>query len=340
MTSTTMELPEQLEQEPTATDNHAAMNGVATDPLVPESALDEVGKELAGQELGNPIDASFEVIEDAPAAKPKKTTEEKFTAKATKHYEIRKREAEEWLSTCVLRRRECDAQLKAAKSTEKAAAELLEEVLARGVERLPLIDAAEKVAEDREAAAADPNSVGLSPDPNAPAGPLRVHDPDAWKSAPLSALGLPPSLEEKLTSEGMDTIGRLEQRRADISQGKEKWPKGIGPAKVTLIEDAVVGWLTENLHQPATEPEPTEEQLKQAIVARAKQLNTGDAGCLDHVGPTEAEFQSGQEAFGRGLKLADCPYEAGSEQDDWLRGWIYGNELQRGETVSSDLGDL
>lgn len=344
---TTMELPETLESEEAI--NHSSTNGhVATDPLVPETTLDEVGKELAGQSGGElpaqdaEVPAQDDTAPEAPTTKPaKKTAEEKAADKATKHYEKRKRDAEESLSNAVLRRREAEAAVKAAKSFEKAAAELLEEVLARGVERLPLIDAAEARAEARESAASDPDAVGLSPDQNAPAGPLKVHDPDAWKQVSISELGLHPSLTEKLASDGMDTIGRLEQRRADISQGKEKWPKGIGKAKVTQIEDAVIGWLTENQHVAGqVAEEPTEEQLDQLLVDRAKALYTGDPDCLEPAGETDAVWDSGVAAFERGLKLTDCPYVAGEEQDDWLKGWISAKETKDGEIVSSDLGDL
>lgn len=334
MSPMTMDLPKTLENEE-ATNGHAA-----TDPLVPETALDEAGKELAGGEAPAQVDelpaqdTAAQEDSGTPATKPKKTADEKAADKATKHYEKRKREAEENLSNCVLHRRECEAQLKSAKSSEKAAAELLEHVLAKGPEQLPLFD---KPTTNGEAAVAtDPEAVGLSPDPNAAAGPLKVHDPDAWRQRPISALGLHPGLEEKLVSDGIDTIGRLEQRRADISQGKEKWPKGIGKAKVTLIEEAVLSWLAAN-QQPA---EPTEAEIKQAVVDRAKELNTGDADCLEPAGETDAEWDSGVAAFDRGQALTDCPYIAGTEQDDWLKGWMTAKENKDGETISSDLGDL
>lgn len=331
MTPLTMDLPEQLEGEETAA---AETNGhAATDPLVLEAALDEVGKELAGGAAGDATasdDAEASSgIADTATAKPKKTADEKAADKATKHYEKRKREAEENLSQCVLHRRECEAATKSAKASEKAAAELLEHVLARGVEQLPLFDKPDTAVGGNEVADV------------AAASPTNNPDPDAWKSVPISELGLHPSLAEKLASDGMDTIGRLEQRRADISNGREKWPKGIGKAKITLDMDAVVGWLTENQHVAGqTEPEPTDAELDQMLIDRAKAINTGDAGCLDHVCATDEKFLSGQQAHGRKLKLTDCPYEAGDEQDDWLRGWTYAAELERGETISSDLGDM
>lgn len=348
-----MELSNESELASEEATEHAT-NGHATNPLVPESALDEVGTELgnlSGQAesdvaASDDADASPAITDD-PTAKPaKKTAEQKALDKATKHYLERKRNAEENLSNCVLHRRDCEAALKGAKGSEKAAAELLESVLARGPEQLPLFDKPAATASD--ASATDAADAKTAPAP--------AVDPDAWKSAPLSALGLPPSLEEKLTSEGMDTIGRLEQRRADISQGKEKWPKGIGPAKVTAIEDAVVGWLTENQHAagqvdeqpagdvPADAAEPaaelTDAELDQLLIDRAKALNTGDEDCLEPAGETDAEWDSGVSAFDRGLKLTDCPYTAGTEQDDWLKGWISAKELKSGEIVDGDLGDL
>lgn len=323
-----MDLPDTIEEETAST------NGHATSPIVPEEALDEVGKELAGQDVGEPIDAESEVIDDSPTPKPaKKTADEKALAKAEKHYLTRKREAEEGLSQAVLHRRECEAQLKAAKSDEKSAATLLESILGKGVERLPLIEAAEKVAEERAEA-----EEGLSQAQPASDATATTTDPDAWKSVSITELGLHPSLAEKLAGDGIDTIGRLEKRREDISHGREKWPKGIGKAKITQIEDAVIGWLTEN--QPAAPTEPTEEQLKQAIVARAAELNTGDSDTLEPAGDTDDQWDSGLDAHGRGLKVTDCPYVAGVEQDDWLKGWLSANDTEKGETVSGDLSDL
>ncbi len=69
---------------------------------------------------------------------------------------------------------------------------------------------------------------------------------DAWRSVPLSALNLPPKLTETLIEANAATIGQLEDLRGQISQAKAVWPKGIGVAKQTLIEDAVIAWLTAN----------------------------------------------------------------------------------------------
>jgi hypothetical protein len=65
---------------------------------------------------------------------------------------------------------------------------------------------------------------------------------DAWRKAPIKELGLTEKLAELLP----ETIGDLEDLRADIATGKKEWPKGIGNGKVTMIEDAVIDWLTKH----------------------------------------------------------------------------------------------
>jgi len=67
-----------------------------------------------------------------------------------------------------------------------------------------------------------------------------------WRSAPLSDLAIPDGVLSKLYESSVETVGELEDLRAEISTGKAKWPKGIGAAKVTVIEDAVIQWLTVN----------------------------------------------------------------------------------------------
>jgi hypothetical protein len=82
-------------------------------------------------------------------------------------------------------------------------------------------------------------------------------DGEAWRAVKIDALGLPPAVTEKLVAADMETMGRLEDRRSQIILGREKWPKGIGEAKVTLIEDAMIKWLTANRDKHG-EPEAAE----------------------------------------------------------------------------------
>jgi hypothetical protein len=69
--------------------------------------------------------------------------------------------------------------------------------------------------------------------------PTPAADNDAWRKVGIAALGLP----EKLADQLPQTLGELEDLRAAISQHKKEWPKGIGAAKITKIEDAIVGYL-------------------------------------------------------------------------------------------------
>jgi hypothetical protein len=71
-------------------------------------------------------------------------------------------------------------------------------------------------------------------------------------AASIKDLWLPPKVTERLMEAGAATIWKLEQLRADISQGRASWPKGIGEAKITAIEDAIMGWMSK--HSESWEP--------------------------------------------------------------------------------------
>ena len=61
-------------------------------------------------------------------------------------------------------------------------------------------------------------------------------------------LKLPAGIVAKLDEAGVATVGDLEQLREDIMFDRKSWPRGIGPAKIDMIEDAVITWLSENDH--------------------------------------------------------------------------------------------
>lgn len=130
----------------------------------------------------------------------------------------------------------CKADLRAAKGEYDAAVEALRSLCkaVREDESKPLMPAF-MAAEEKAA------TEGAAAEPEAAAEPS-----DSWRDAPIGDLAIPDGLIEKLFEAGIDTVGELEELRAEISQGKSKWPKGIGPAKVTTIEDAVLQWLAVN----------------------------------------------------------------------------------------------
>lgn len=70
---------------------------------------------------------------------------------------------------------------------------------------------------------------------------------------PIDVLDLPSSVAVKLEEAHVQTVGQLEKLRGEIALGNEKWPKGIGPAKVTAIEDAVTDWIAANYQESEKE---------------------------------------------------------------------------------------
>jgi len=72
-------------------------------------------------------------------------------------------------------------------------------------------------------------------------------DPEElWREVPLDELGLPKGIYNKLTEVDVATAGDLEDLRGEISLGRKEWPKGIGRAKVDIIETVIVEFIAAN----------------------------------------------------------------------------------------------
>jgi hypothetical protein len=118
---------------------------------------------------------------------------------------------------------------------------------------------------------ADGNQDDAAPVADVAAGVVSAHattDADheryqqVLSTASISELSLPANIDEKLTQANVLSIWHLEQLRAEISQGRAEWPKGIGEAKVTRIEDALMNWMSRNidaLSGPATEADAADD---------------------------------------------------------------------------------
>lgn len=93
----------------------------------------------------------------------------------------------------------------------------------------------------------DQPALNVSPAEHAttPEAPLESYQ-SVLESEPLSVLRLKDGVVEKLTEAGAETLWKLEMLRKDISDGRKEWPKGIGKAKVTAIEDAILAWCASN----------------------------------------------------------------------------------------------
>lgn len=283
----TLELSESLETE--------------TEPVPgcdPETEAEIDDLQAVGISTGQPADA-----EPVKAAEPTKLT----TEQAAADFKAKMQEAANELAESVLERMKAESVYKEAKASEKAAAEILQKIAARGPENYPLWDGQAKTVNDVDREPAKP-----------------VADPDGWKLAPLSVLNLKQGLRDRLESNGINTVGRLEQRRADVSEGKEKWPKGVGAAAITQIDDSIVGWLTENQGkwQPAVEQAEAVAEVIPAepigdVASRSGQLLKQNPDR----DPANEIYQGGREAFGRGFVLADCCWTPGDNQDQWLLGF-------------------
>lgn len=302
----------------------------ATDPETQEAIED---LKTVGIETGEPV------CKTPPS-------EEELQAKAEADFRRKYVAAAEMMADAVLERRRAEEIFKTAKATEKMHAEMLEQLVDRGPERLPIVEYAERnavTATESLAKTTEPVASG------------------AWKSASIDVLNLPKGITAKLVDDGIDAVGRLEQRRADIAMKREKWPAGIGKSSVDKIEDAVVSWLSKNQHaDQATEPEPVEIPAEAVAAAEAtsdREIDPeiGDvvarvAELLDWTADTEdGSYQSGREAYAAGSLLVDCPLTPGDDQDQWLMGWSDAKEASGGldEAASSpaddaadDLGDL
>ncbi|MFO7906372.1 MAG: hypothetical protein R6U98_27190 [Pirellulaceae bacterium] len=142
------------------------------------------------------------------------------------------------------------AELKEAKERQAEAHYLLRtlnESLLADEQRplMPAFDQAEQNNEQSTETAPDdaPKSRESDPDPS-----------DDWRSAPLTELALPNALYAILVHHGVETMGQLEDLRGEIIAGRKEWPKGVGPAKVTLIEDrGTRGHGRKNPGGPATD---------------------------------------------------------------------------------------
>ena len=243
------------------------------------------------------------------------------------------------LAEAALERLEAESRYKAAKNREKAIVEQLSEVMKEGPRVVPLFDRQPDQQPSGQAAA---DSVAPDAQTWAESGGHVVIEPltdDAWRSVHIAELNLKPKLQERLEEAGCDTIGRLEDLRGEISQGREKWPKGIGKAKITEIEDALEAWFRKNrdaavfaeaqakaattaLETLADFTERSEEIAEFDPCARAVELDD-DIENLDPRHPEGVGFwESGFQAYNQNAQVSECPYVAGPEADDWIRGWL------------------
>jgi enamine deaminase RidA (YjgF/YER057c/UK114 family) len=157
-----------------------------------------------------------------------------------------------------------------------------------------------------------------------------------WQTITLAALeqhGVSAAVIEKLAESQINTLGELESLRAEISNGKAKWPKGIGEKKITAIENAVVTFLAAHQYSdsasvPVTQVDEAGEQSsirtsREEIEADAKRIadEEGEEGepIEASTDPTPEEWESMSHHQQLAWLNARAVYlETTAEEDDEL----------------------
>lgn len=335
----------------------------ASDPGEPEPPPDDEESEQwsddARVELG---DIELDAPPPPPSPAPARPANAQLSPE--EHYNERHEAATEHYVTCSIARARLEAALKVAKKREKDALEDLSEIIDRGIEPTPLFDrmtspsthgpilpaTAATGQEATDVAADGGNNASVEPGATTD-DETAVVDPDAWKAVSISVLNLKPALTERLVESGMETLGKLEAFRAEAADRRASWPKGIGEAKITQIEDAVVDWLTKNRDShlfgqgsgeagsvaagdatsaavyptEAEWAEMTEDAQTSWLNARTVQL---DGDNVDELVNRVAEgcddfFTDGIEAFQSGDLIVNCEHSPGLECDAWILGWLW-----------------
>lgn len=179
---------------------------------------------------------------DADVTETPELTDETFcevrdTLEKSKEWKDAIRISQEFFTQIAIKYAESHELTKSLKKQMEVALEVLRDVISDGPDSLK--SKQESPEETKE------NSGEIQASQSTPQQ-QQSYSRDDWRDVPIEDLNLKDNLVEKLKENGIDTIGRLEDRRSLIVQGKEKWPKGIGEAKITAIEDAVIDWLAKH----------------------------------------------------------------------------------------------
>lgn len=255
--------------------------------MLPESEA-EASSPLPSDEQPEPGNSEFaddDVIELGPAAEPV-SDEPSPEEKAAIAFESRREILTDNYVACAMTRAKLEASLKHAKKREKDALEDLSDHIDKGPQVMPLFD--RKAAENSPTAIA-PASTDAPTLSAAFVEPAATVDPDAWKAASIDELQLKAALTERLIEAGLDTIGKLEAFRAEAADHRAKWPKGIGTAKITEIENAVIDWLTK--HRDA-HLFPSSEVASETAAEATEAADDQSLDATLPTYPTEAEWNA------------------------------------------------
>lgn len=139
------------------------------------------------------------------------------------------------------------------------------------------------------------------------------------------------------------------QRAAPSSVAKIQAESSQVGSELKEVLSEVIG---DGIDQPAgtLEPAPVDDNslpsdaIDARVIARAKELNSGEPNCLAPKSSDNKFWESGYEAADQGAAITDCPYIPGVECDDWLRGFMGFEKLQSfdgdaNEVASTEVAD-
>lgn len=287
-------------------------------------------------------------------------------------FDRRKKEAEEQFIELAIDRARLEVALKTAKKLEKDALEELSDLIDQGPQR-PISRPTSPPPQRQESQPATTEATDVAPDSGeiTSTAPATESENTAWREASVTQLGLKPSLETLLIeTHSIATIGQLVDLQTKIGDRREDWPKGIGEAKITQIEDAMTTWLSRNrdrvndsrnvpvtvvdetTSQESEEPETghadidaaneeweamTTEQQCEWLNARCVQVDSDVLDDLDLRGTdSEEQWQEGVEAYDSDDQAHNCPYGPGVDCDAWLQGWLWQGRQDTSEAGASE----
>lgn len=232
------------------------VNQSQVDPPENEEASQAAGM-LDGdsQEQGEEGEVTEEAVAAAPTADPlsedgtsregeviePELTEAEQIEKAKELFERKLHNSEQYYIELSSERLVLNEKLKRLKKAEQAALKQVHDIKEGGwqgmMERVKPAKANLHLADD-PAETTEQNAISDTQ-------PL-AEQLDGWKSVSIDELGLQGKFMEKLKDANVDTMGKLAQHVEDVSLSRAVWPKGIGEAKITKIEDALNDWLRAN----------------------------------------------------------------------------------------------
>jgi hypothetical protein len=235
-------------------------------------------------------------------------------------WENRRRAAQDAHTNAACEVRRLAKLLKEAKKVEREALEFYESI------------------RDSKPGATVSVTIGIQEEDNCPA-PIRTVqpvEPDTWKNDPITCLGLKEALTKRLVESGIQTVGDLEALREKIAVGKEKWPKGIGTAKITDIENAMDKYWDDWRERQKIVPTPAglEGVMSTATPAGVAKYDP------DVVTPADMETTDGEEPeieqpeAEQGEPVSDQSTPSDEQPDDTFYAFL--SRLKELETWSND----